>query len=69
MWSVFAALLLWTQKHPRNHSFCTGLHEEVLPAIRVVEIHFFMGLPIVAAGTGGRSLIIVKKAFEAEKVQ
>ena len=63
------ALLIWSQKHPRNHSFCVGLHEEVLHAIRVVDVYFFMGLPIVASGTGGRSLIFVKRRLKQKKVQ
>ena len=37
-----SALLPWSQKHPRNHSFRVGLHEEVPPAIQVAEVHFFM---------------------------
>ena len=43
------ALLPWSQKHPRNHSFRVGLHKEVPDVIPVVEVRFFIWPPIGAA--------------------
>ena len=60
-----STLLLWPQKRPRNRSFRVGLHEEVRLAIPKAEVHFFLLLPFPASSTGGRHLVMVKKALEA----
>ena len=62
---LYSALLLWPQKHPRNRSFRVGFHEEVRLAIPKAEVHFFLLPPIPASSTGGRHLVMVKKALEA----
>ena len=62
-----SALPFWSQKLPRNRSFCVGLREEVPHVIPVVAVHTFMYLPLLRAATGGRSLVILKNMLKAKK--
>ena len=62
-----SALPFWSQKLPRNRSFCVGLGEEVPHVIPVVAVHTFMYLPLLRAATGGRSLVILKNMLKAKK--